>query len=104
MMKTIMKLKDLNRLYHRAEFLKGTQAVLFTVADSKDSCSRWKRGELVKFSYLTLSKHDKGVVIHYLMTVTGYSRQQLTRLIKQYRITGRLRRQQSKQWDGLLLT
>ena len=94
MMKTIMKLKDLCTISQLAEFLTGTQAVAFTVADSKDSCYRWIQGELVKFSYLTLSKHDKGVVIHYLMTVTGYSRQQLTRLIKQYRITGRLRRQQ----------
>lgn len=89
-----MKLKDLCTISQLADFLAGTQAVAFTVADSKDSCYQWMQGELVKFSYLTLSKHDKGVVIRYLMTVSGYSRQQLTRLIKQYRITGRLCRRQ----------
>jgi transposase InsO family protein len=34
------------------------------------------------------------VVIRYLMKISGYSRQQLTRLIAQYRKTGRLRRRQ----------
>ena len=36
----------------------------------------------------------KGVVIRYLIKVSGYSRQQLTRLIAQYRKTGRLQRRQ----------
>lgn len=44
--------------------------------------------------YITLSKKDKGVVIRYLLKMTDYSRQQLTRLIKKYnkreRLTGRL--------------
>ena len=36
----------------------------------------------------------KGVVIRYLIKISGYSRQQLTRLITQYRKTGRLQRRQ----------
>lgn len=39
---------------------------------------------------LSLSKKDKGILIRYLCKVTGYSRQQMTRLIKQYRKKGRL--------------
>ena len=35
-----------------------------------------------------------GVVIRYLMKISGYSRQQLTRLIARYRKTGRLQRRQ----------
>ena len=89
-----MKLKDLCSISQLADFLSGTQIVAFTVADSRDACYQWIQGELVKFSYLTLSKHDKGVVIQYLMAVSGYSRQQLTRLIKQYKSTGRLVRRQ----------
>lgn len=89
-----MKLKDLCTISQLADFLTGIQAVAFTVADSKDACYQWIQGELVKFSYLTLSKHDKGILIQYLMTVSGYSRQQLTRLIKQYKTTGRLHRRQ----------
>jgi transposase InsO family protein len=43
---------------------------------------------------LNLGKRDKGVVIRYLMKVSGYSRQQVTRLIAQYRKTGRIERRQ----------
>jgi transposase InsO family protein len=49
---------------------------------------------LVKFCYLTLKKPEKGVVCRYIMKVSGYSRQQTTRLIKQYKQTGLLKRQQ----------
>ena len=34
------------------------------------------------------------MVMRYLMKISGYSRQQLTRLIAQYRKTGRLQRRQ----------
>lgn len=35
-----------------------------------------------------LTKRQKGIVIRFLLQVTGYSRQQLTRLIQQYLNTG----------------
>jgi hypothetical protein len=91
-----MKFKDLCTISQLADFLSGTQIVAFTVADSRDACYQRIQGELVKFLYLTLSKHDKGIVIQYLMTVSGYSRQQHTRLIKQCKSTGRLVRRQRK--------
>ena len=62
--------------------------VPFSVTSDKDACYRWIQGELVKFRYLRLSRQGKGVVIRYLMKISGYSRQQLTRLIAQYRKTG----------------
>ena len=89
-----MKLNDLCTISQLADFLAGTQAVAFTVADSKDARYQWIQGTLVKFSYLSLPKHDKGILVRYLMAVSGYSRQQLTRLIKQYKNTGRLRYRQ----------
>jgi transposase len=61
---------------------------------NKDERYRWIQHKLVKYRYLTLGKHEKGVVIRFLGKVTGYSRQQLTRLIRQYRERGRLVRQQ----------
>jgi len=91
-MKTIMKLEDLVTIDQLAEFLSGTQAVAFSVISDKSTCYRWIQGELIKFRYLTLSRHGKGAVIRYLMKISGYSRQQLTRLIAQYRKTGRLQR------------
>jgi transposase InsO family protein len=93
-MKTIMKLEDLTTIDQLEDFLSGTQAVAFSVISDKDACYRWIQGELVKFRYLRLSRQGKGVVIRYLMKVSGYSRQQLTRLIAQYRKTGRLQRRQ----------
>jgi transposase InsO family protein len=91
-MKTIMKLEDLTTIDQLEDFLSGTQAVAFSVISDKDACYRWIQGELVKFRYLRLSRQGKGSVIRYLMKISGYSRQQLTRLIAQYRKTGRIRR------------
>ena len=93
-MKTIMKLEDLTSIDQLTDFLSGTQAVVFSVISDKDACYRWIQGELVKFRYRQLSRHGKGVVIRYLMKISGYSRQQLTRLIAQYRKNGRLQRRQ----------
>ena len=90
-----MKSEDLTTINQMIAFLEGTQRVAFEVADDKDSRYRWVQRTLVKFHYLSLSRPDKGVLIRYLMRLSGYSRQQLTRLIKQYRDTGRLVRQQS---------
>ena len=89
-----MKLEDLTTIDQLEDFLSGTQAVAFSVISDKDACYRWIQGELVKFRYLRLSRCGKGVVIRYLIKISGYSRQQLTRLIAQYRRTGRLQRRQ----------
>jgi transposase InsO family protein len=93
-MKTIMKLEDLTTIDQLVDFLSGTQAVAFSVISDKDACYRWIQGELAKFRYLGLSRQGKGVVIRYLVKISGYSRQQLTRLIAQYRKAGRLQRRQ----------
>ncbi len=93
-MKTIMKLEDLTTVGQLTEFLSGTQAVAFSVISDKDDCYRWIQGVLIKFRYQRLGKQDKGVVIRYLMKISGYSRQQTTRLITQYRKTGKLKRRQ----------
>ncbi len=71
-----MKLEDLTTIEQLTEFLSGTQAVAFSVISDKDDGYRWIQRELVKFHYLTLPRHGKGVVIRYLMKISGYSRQQ----------------------------
>ena len=43
-----------------------------------------------RFDYARLGKPDKGILRHFLGTVTGLSRAQVTRLLKQYRVTGGL--------------
>jgi hypothetical protein len=46
------------------------------------------QSSLKQFHYRVLTKRQKGIVIRFLLQVTGYSRQQLTRLIQQYLNTG----------------
>ena len=89
-----MKLDDLTTTDQLRDFLSGTQAVAFSVLGDKDASYRWIQGELVRFRYLSSARPDKGVVIRYLMKVSGYSRQQITRLVTQYRDTGQLKRRQ----------
>lgn len=72
-------------------FLAGTAEVDFGLA-SKAHRYAWIQRTLVRFSYPTLRKAERGVLIRYLGKVTGYSRQQLTRLLRQFRERGRLER------------
>ena len=91
MMKTIMKLEELTTIEQLSRFLEGTQAVIFKVNTLKEERYQWIQHELIRFDYRTLNKVKKGAVIRYLIKVSGYSRQQITRLIKQYRNTGHIK-------------
>ena len=61
-------------------FLDGTAAVDFAVAPDEryDFIARTVR----RFGYARLKRADKAVVLRFLERVSGYSRQQLTRLVK----------------------
>ncbi len=87
-MKTIMNIKNLNTIEAIDEFLQGNQAVAFSVLGDKKERYQFVQSTLIKFRYMTLSKMDKGIVIRFLMKMTEYSRQQVTRLIKKYVDTG----------------
>src|SRR5690606_34042386 len=89
-MKTIITLDDLTTVDSLSEFLSGTLAVACAVIGNKDTSYHWIHVEQLRFRYLSCSRSDKGIVIRYLMKVSGYSRQQLTRLVRQYRDTGRI--------------
>lgn len=66
------------------QFVTGTESVSFNLQDRQEAYS-WLTQMLVKLDYFHLGKRDKGIAQQYLRKVTGYSRQQLTRLIKQYK-------------------
>ena len=89
-----MNINALTTMAHLEEFLAGTQPVAFSVLSTKDAWYQWIQAILIKFEYLTLSKPHKGIVLRYLLKMSGYSRQPLTRLIHQYRQTGRVTRRQ----------
>lgn len=83
-----MKLEQLTSLETVRQFLEGTQAVAFCVANSKQERYQWIQKTLVSFRYLSLGRTDKGLLTRYLMKVTGYSPAQIKRLIQQYRKQG----------------
>jgi len=76
------------------DFLTGTRVVSFEIPGGPDARYGWIEAALVRLAYWSLKRAEKGLVIRYLMKVSGYSRQQVTRLIKQYRVSGRVRRNQ----------
>lgn len=93
-MNLIMNIKDLKTIAQLEQFLTGTQTITFVVASSKHESYQEIQRTLVKFRYYSLNKASKGVIVRFLIKMTGYSRQQVTRLIKQYLVTGKIERQQ----------
>ncbi len=89
-----MNINDLNTIEQMEQFLTGSQAVAFLVASSKDEYYQSIQRTQVKNSYPSLNKRSKGVFVRFLIKITGYSRQQITRLVKQYHDTDKIERQQ----------
>jgi hypothetical protein len=73
------------------EFLSGTAEVAFTPA--ADDAARYAdiAQVLRRFHYAHMKRCDKGLLLRYLRIVSGYSRQQLTRLVAQFVGTGKIK-------------
>jgi len=80
------------------EFLKGTTAVAFRVP--KAERNQFIERVLKRFGYSPHGKADKGVLLRYLERMTGLSRQQVTRLVRQYRKDGKLSKRQAAPKHG----
>jgi hypothetical protein len=93
-MKTIMNLDSLIRIDQMTDFLTGSQAIAFVVAATKAERYQLIERILKRFAYKQLKRCDKGVVIRFLMKLSGYSRQQLTRMIEQFIKRGQIKRRQ----------
>jgi len=66
-------------------FLAGTVEVGFCATGTgEDGRYRHIAGVLARFGYQRLKKPDKGLILRYLERTTGYSRQQVTRLVKRW--------------------
>jgi hypothetical protein len=90
-MKTIMTIKNVSSIKELELFLQCNQLVTLSVLGNKTERYNFIEKALIKFRYMTRSKKDKGTIIQYLIKITEYSRQQTTRLIKQYTQTGQIR-------------
>jgi transposase InsO family protein len=86
----MMNDSKLNRLAQIKSFLSETEAIEFNKKSRKEAYC-WIEETLKRFQYVILSKKEKGLIRRYLMKITGYSRSQLTRHIKQYRKTGQVK-------------
>jgi len=75
-------------------FLSGSQAIAFAVASSKDERYAFVEKVLKRFNYRQLKRSEKGVLLKFLLKVTDYSRQQLTRMVSRYIKSGKLTRYQ----------
>ena len=74
-------------------FLEGSEAVEFRGLTAQEKYC-WIEEVLIRFKYHRLKRGEKGVIRRYIEKVTGYSRSQVSRLITEYKRTGRLRRRQ----------
>ena len=92
-MNIIMNIKQIKTLDQIEDFLISIGSVEISAA-SKDEAYEWIAHVLKHFRYRSLRRPDKALIQRFLMRVTGYSRQQLTRLIKRFFSTGILQRRQ----------
>ena len=94
-MQLIMNDEELQTIEQVKQFLAGSEALTFKGV-SVEERYRWIEAVLVRFTYHRLSRAEKGVIRQYLQKVSGYSRAQVTRLIRCYKQQGRLRKTQQK--------
>ena len=71
------------------DFLKGTEGVSF-VGEKKKEVYAWVEREFISQEFLQQDKKLRGTIRAYVEKVTGLSSAQVTRLIRQFRKTGRV--------------
>ena len=76
-------------------FLDGSEPTDFRFA-GRASAYDFVRRTLVRFEFHGLKRDEKGLVKRFIEKVTGYSRSQITRLVKQHRRTGGIRDHRKK--------
>jgi hypothetical protein len=89
-MRAIKNIDNLTTVESLDQFLQGKQVIALGVLGDKTERYQFTQKILVKFTYQTCSKKDKGLISRFLMKMTGYSRQQVTRLIGQHKRKGRI--------------
>lgn len=83
-----MNEKDLKTVAQLRAFLDGTQEVQFEPIGEDPERYAFIAAVVQRLRYGRLPRPDKGVVMRYLERTTGYSRQQVTRLVKRARRGG----------------
>ena len=83
--------EQLQTLEQVRQFLEGSEVLEFRSLITEEKY-RWIKGELVRFKYYRLKRGEKGVIRRYIERITGYSRAQVSRLIRRYKQTEQLKK------------
>lgn len=94
-METIMDDNRIRTLEQVRRFLEGTADVEFSI-DTKRKRYEWIEETLIRFRYLERCKSEKGLLLKFLEKVSGYSHVQVKRFVRQYFLTGHVRRRKAK--------
>lgn len=86
----ILQTAKIKTLADVESFLAGNEAVDFQLTD-RVSAYQWLSDMLKQFRYNHRSKPEKGLLRRYASKVTGFSRAQIARLLRQYRQTGHIK-------------
>lgn len=82
-----MNIEQIQKLEQMTDFMISTGSADIEPLP-RDEAYRWIAHVLRHFRYKSCARADKGLIQQFLMRVTGYSRQQLNRLIRQFYKTG----------------
>lgn len=82
--------EQLRTLEQVKRFIEGSQEIEFRGLNAREKYN-WIEEVLKRFRYPKLHKEGKGLIKSYLIKVTNYSRAQVTRLIRQYQHSGKLK-------------
>jgi len=83
--------EDIQTIEQVRQFLAGSEALEFEGVSIAERY-RWIERVLVRFTYCRLNRTEKGVIRRYVEKVSGYSRAQVCRLIRNYNQQGRIKK------------
>jgi len=94
-----MNLDEIKTFEQIKKFLDGTVDVEFSIG-TKDERYAWIDKTLKQFTYLQCSKKQKSILLCFIEKISGYSRIQVKRLVRQYFETGSVKRLKPKKHRG----
>lgn len=94
-MQLVMNDERLQTIEQVKQFLAGSEALDFGGV-SVEERYQWIQTVMVRSKYYQLKRAEKGVIRRYIEKVSGYSRAQASRLIREYKQRGQLRKAQYK--------
>jgi len=96
-MRLMMNDEQLQTIKQVRQFLEGSEGVEFKGLTTREKYY-WIQEVLIRFKYHVLKRDEKGIVRRYVEKVTGYSRSQVSRLMAQYKRTGRLKKTEYRRY------